>query len=354
MALIYFILILGIVVFIHELGHLLVAKMFNVYCSEFALGFGPILISWQGKETRYSLRMIPLGGFVQMAGEEGTDDFDVSALRTIKGIAHWKRILVMLAGIFMNLVLAWLLLTSIFMMTQERVEPPIAAVGGIVEQSPAQKAGLQVGDIITKIEYADGTVLEPKTFQEMATYSPADPSQPMTYTIKRQDTTLTVQVTAAYVEEADRYQIGIQSPAGEVVPLTFFQQIQYGFIETITFIKQVFVALLNLFRGIGLNQLSGPLGIMKTTGDYMSMATGFKEGLVMFFSLTASISINVGLFNLLPIPAFDGGRVLLTVAEMIKGSPLNKKWEERLIMGSMLLLLMLFVFVMWKDILKIF
>lgn len=119
-------------------------------------------------------------------------------------------------------------------------------------------------------------------------------------------------------------------------------------------IKMVAMALLNLLRGIGLNQLSGPLGIMQTTGEVMGQARSLQETILMFLSLTGSISINVALFNLLPVPAFDGGRVILTLAEIIKGGPLDPKWEERLIVGSFFLLLLLFIFITYQDVLKIF
>lgn len=356
MSLIYFILILSIVVFVHELGHLLMAKAFNVYCSEFALGFGPKIFSYQGKETKYSLRAIPFGGFVAMAGEvEQKEDFpEIEFQRTIKGISPFKRILVMLAGIFMNILLAMMLFISIYSITKTKVILPPAVVGEVAENSPADLAGLKVDDIIVKIKYYDGTIITPTTFNDMVAYSSDKPEESMTYYIKRLDESLELTITPLYNPESGRFLIGITAKPATIIKLNFLTAIKTGIIETFTMIKLVAIALLSLFKGVGLQNLSGPLGIMQATGEVMDQATNITDTVLLFLSLTASISINVALFNLLPIPAFDGGRVILTVAEIIKKGPLDKKWEERLIIGSFLLLMMLFVFITWQDILKIF
>ncbi len=356
MALLYFILILSLVVFVHELGHLIVAKSFGVYCSEFAVGFGPKLFSYQGKETTYSLRAIPFGGFVAMAGEPNqSENFpEVAFERTIKGITPIKRILVMLAGIFMNLFLALVLFIGIFSITQTKVVLPKPIIAEVRENSPADLVGLKANDLIIKVKYHDGTTFSPATFNELVEKVAADPSAPVTYYIERAGSKLEFEVTPALDEASGRYLIGITALPPELVPLNFFTIITTGISETLLMIKLVALALINLFKGVGLNQLSGPLGIMQTTGEVMGQAAGIKETILLFFSLTASISINVALFNLLPIPAFDGGRVILTVAEIIKKGPLDKKWEERLILGSFFLMLMLFVFITWQDIIKIF
>lgn len=356
MTFIYFILILSIVVFVHELGHLLVAKMFHVYCHEFALGFGPVLFSFQGKETKYSLRLIPFGGFVSMAGESKPTEeaVEIEFKRTIKGISPLKRIFVMLAGILMNLVLAMAIFISIFMITKVEVLPPPAIIGQVQVGSPAEQAGILVNDEIISVLYPDGTMIKPKTFYDLLEFQPTDTTFKVSYEIKRGTINLTFKITPIYDTESGRYLIGISALPATIKELSFTQRITTGIQETFTMIKMVAMALLNLLRGIGLNQLSGPLGIMQTTGEVMGQARSLQETILMFLSLTGSISINVALFNLLPVPAFDGGRVILTLAEIIKGGPLDPKWEERLIVGSFFLLLLLFIFITYQDVLKIF
>ena len=151
MTLLYFVIILGIIVFVHELGHLITAKMFGVYCKEFAIGMGPKIKSWQKGETLYSLRALPVGGFVAMAGEEGVDIEEIPAERTIKGIAPLKRIIVMLAGIMMNILLAWVIFVGVFIYQGARSLPPQPIVAGVVSGSVAETAGFLAGDEIVKV-----------------------------------------------------------------------------------------------------------------------------------------------------------------------------------------------------------
>lgn len=348
MTIIYFILILGIIVLVHELGHLITAKMFGVYCREFAIGMGPKVKSIQGKETVYSIRALPLGGFVSMAGEEGVDIEGMDPKRTLKGIAHWKRIIIMLSGIIMNMILAWVIFVGIFVYQGERALAPEPVIAGIVENSVAQQVGLETNDRIVRIEFHDGTKLVPKDFYEIITFTQLYGDHSMTYVIDREGTTLTYQIQPLFDETEGRYMVGLLLPRPQIVQLSFFDSIVAATETTFSSIRDIFTTLSRLIRGIGLGAISGPLGIYDVTAQQAS------AGILSLIALTALLSINVGIFNLLPLPLLDGGRVILTLVEMITRRPVNAKIEQALMMMSMLLVIALMVFVTWQDIVRLF
>lgn len=346
MTLIYFVLILGIIVFVHELGHLISAKVFNVYCREFAIGMGPKIKSWQKGETLYSLRALPVGGFVAMAGEEGVDVEDIPAHRTIKGIAPPKRIVIMLAGVFMNIMLAWVIFVGVFIYQGARTLPPQPIIAGIISGSVAETAGFQAGDRIVEVSFSDGTSIQPKDFYEVITYTQLYTDQ-MDFTVDRSGQTLSIKVTPVFNEKEGRYMIGLMLPQPIIEELNFFQAIGAGTEYVFTTIGEIISTLSRLIRGIGLNAISGPIGIYDVTGQQA------QQGLLSLIVLTAILSVNVGIFNLLPIPLMDGGRVVITVAEMVIGKPINRQLEQALMTVSIILVMALVLFVTWQDILRL-
>jgi regulator of sigma E protease len=347
MTLIYFIVILGVIVFIHELGHLLVAKAFGVYCREFAIGFGPVLKRIQGKETLYSIRALPLGGFVSMAGETDVDSDDIEFSRTLKGIHPFKRILIMLAGIFSNVVLAFVIFVIIFGISGKVNVPPEAVVAGVVENSASEAAGVLANDRIVAITFEDGRIMEPKDFYEVLNVTQMV-SQPMVFTMEREGTNVDLTITPVFSEEENRYLLGMYLPQAQVKDIAWYESFVYAGNTIVESISSLIMALGFLFRGVGLQTLSGPVGIYEVTAQQAE--AGFSSLVV----LTAILSLNVGLFNLLPLPILDGGRVVITLVEWIIGKPLNQKLENALISISMILLLGLVLLVTWQDLGKLF
>lgn len=347
----YFILVLSVIIVIHELGHLVAAKIFHVYCYEFSLGMGPKLFSYQGKETKYTLRLIPIGGYVAMAGEQEDDmalyeSIEVPQSRTIKAIAKWKRIIIMLAGIAMNFILAWIIVAGLLLNMGGYVKSAPPVVGAVVEQGPADLAGLQSGDLIKKVVFEDGTVIKPKTFVDISMFTQTYGGQ-MTYTVERNGETVDFVVQG--VDNGNgAYLVGIQSQQPEVVKVTFLNAGIYSFDYIQDLTRSIFTSLSRLVQGKGLDQLSGPVGIYEVTSQQAA------KGLSDLLLLVAMLSLNVGIFNLLPLPILDGGRVVLIFAEMIIGKPLNKKFELGIMAVSMALLLGLMVFATWQDISRIF
>lgn len=352
MGIIYFVVLLGIIVTIHELGHFVVAKLFGVYCGEFSIGMGPKLFSIQGKETKYCLRLLPLGGFVQMAGEvdsgiEGEVEVDVPYERTIKGIARWKQILIMLAGILMNFILAWVLFSGIIMNQGMVSTPDIPVVGSIVANSPADQAGFEVNDKIVAVQYSDGKTIVPTTFSEMSAANIGQESAKRIYTIERGTETLSIEVTPTYFEDRDAYMIGIGAPQETIYP-NVLESVAMGAQTMVTVTQVIFDSLVDLFRGNNLDQLSGPIGIYTVTEQQASL------GMVNYIWLIALLSLNVAIFNALPLPILDGGRALLALFEMLRGKPISQKLEQGMMVVGMAMILTLMIFATWQDISRLF
>ena len=350
---ILFILLLTIIVSLHELGHLLAAKFFNVYCQEYSIGMGPKLFSIKPKETEYSLRAFPLGGFVAMAGdtdnslETSVDTTDIPFERTLPGIAKWKRVIIMLAGIFMNMLLAIVIYSLIILNNGTYATSSKPVISYVQENSPAVTAGLKEGDIVTNIKFENGLSLSPSSYSELIAFTSAyDGNGPWTVEIDRDGSISTVTVNPQYNKEEDRYLIGIgfSDQAVEYVDVNIFNCWRYGFEYAFFILKLTWSSFLTLFRGQNLQSLSGPIGIYSTVSQAASL------GLDYYIQLIAMISINVGVVNALPLPIFDGGRVLLLLIEAIIGKPLSKKAENFVMSLSLALLLLLFLFVTYNDV----
>jgi len=346
MTFIYFIVILGIIVLVHEIGHLISAKAFNVYCKEFAIGMGPVIFSKQGKETKYSLRAFPFGGFVSMAGEDGVDS-DIPLNRTIKGIHPAKRALVMLAGIIMNVILAWVILVSIFIYQGKVVIPPKPIIAGVVIDSPAELAGFQLGDEITKMDFSDGTSLYPKDFNEVVYYVQLYHNETI-YTVLRNGSSLIIKATPSFNASENRYYLGLQLPDANTKDIQVWDAFYYGSDRLVGIVNDMFIMISRLVKGIGLDSVSGPIGIYQVTAQQASY------GILSLLYLTALLSLNVGIFNLLPLPILDGGRVFIILIETVIRRPLNKRAEQALMLASVILLIFLMVLATGQDIVRLF
>ncbi len=348
MTIIYFIVLLSVIITIHEFGHFITAKMFGVYCNEFSLGMGPQLFKKKIGETTYSLRALPIGGFVSMAGEADAQiEIEVPYERTIKGIAKWKQIIVFLAGIFMNFILAWVIFSGVILASGSYALAPQPIIDGIIENSAASEANLQKGDRIVAVKFSDGTEIHPDDFYDILTYTSIYHDEAL-YTIERGNEQLTFLLTPRYSEETDSYLIGVMIPPSQVISINLLNAGYYGFDYLADTAKEMFETVLRLFRGIGLNQLSGPVGIYNATAQQVSY------GLRNYLLLIGLMSLNIGIFNAIPLPALDGGRVFLLLIEMVIGKPLNKKFENAIILASFALFFALMIFVTFQDVIRLF
>ena len=344
--LLLFVIILGVIVFVHEFGHFIFAKITGVYVYEFALGMGPKICGLKKGETDYNLRAIPIGGFCQLAGEDLDDDDDkeVPKDRRLQSKKAWQRFLIMVFGPMNNFILAVILLFFIALVVGGSTLKPV--ITSIEENSAVSEVGMEVGDkILTinghKIKYSDDISLY---------LAVANPSKVQTFKVKKENGDIsTYKVKPKKIvengTESYRYGIGIQQEktTGFVNAIIFTVQ------KTCSIFKQMFITVGYLFTGrIHLNQLSGPVGIYSVVGQQRS------AGFANLLYLMAFLSINVGFINLLPIPAFDGGHILFIIIELIKGSPVKPEIENKIHTVFLILLLILMVIITFNDILRLF
>lgn len=339
---------------IHEFGHFLAAKIFGVYCYEFSIGMGPKLYTKKGKETNFCIRALPIGGFVAMAGDDDDNpdvvkpDIEIPKERTLKGVSPIKRIIIMAAGVFMNFVLAVIIVAITYLSVGVVSEAPKPIINEVSVDYPAYKAGILKGDLITKASFENGYSIRPKSFEELSTFlNIYDGKGNVTFIIDRDGEKLEIKVKPVLDEETGRYLVGISSPNYEQVKITYGNCLKYTFNYLIEILKFTFMTLIGLFRGVGLNNVSGPIGIYQVTEEAVSY------GYTSYLSLIALISVNVGAFNLIPLPIFDGGRIVLTIIEMIIHKPIDKKVENIIMTASLGVILLLVIYSTFNDIIKV-
>ncbi|NLW78387.1 MAG: RIP metalloprotease RseP [Ruminococcaceae bacterium] len=349
-------LVFGVVIFVHELGHFLVAKWSGIKVKEFAIGMGPTLIKFGKKETKYALRLLPIGGFVSMEGEdEESDD-----ARSFQKAPIWKRILVTISGAIMNLLLGFLALVVMVTFTQNRsIDGNIDVIATRqVAQVISTSSGLQVGDTIEKIngrqvftiadlnyEFArtkNGTfdilvkrdgkdvLLENVTFDTKIAYD-KETGEPI--------------IDAATGKPFEYLDMGVVIVG---VPKSFLSVMESAFNNTLSYSRLIYLSLFDLITGrVAINQLSGPVGIISEIGKALSI--GWQSVVQML----ALISINLGIVNMLPLPALDGGRTVLLIVEAIRRKPLKQKYEIIINVAGFVLLIGLMVVVSFSDIQKL-
>ena len=347
--------VFGAIVFFHELGHFLAAKLFGVYCGQFSIGFGPKIWSKKGKETEYELRALPFGGFVAMAGEEDQEDNEsmknVPYERTLKGIKAYQKIIIFGAGVFMNFILAIVVLFSVNLVSG-KVPVVVAQIGEIAQNSPAQEYGLEVNDVITQVDVQTG-----ETYL-ISNYGDLDLSRNhlntesdtihVTVTVQRNDSKQSIPMTLSYDAQRGIYPLGIVQATRA---MSFPEVIQYTFMSFGEMSVAIFQALGQLITQFSktITQLSGPAGIYQITAEVT------ESGQVGYiFNLLAMLSVNVGIFNLLPIPGLDGCQILFVVVERIIGRELPSKMKLILQMMGLALVMLLMIFVTFQDISRIF
>ena len=344
MTLIYFILILGAIVFVHELGHFLFAKLFGVYVYEFSLGMGPKIWSWKSKkkgtETEYSIRALPIGGAVSLAGEEVEDDKKIPKNRKLQAKPAWQRFLIMFFGAGSNFILAFIVLFMIAMIWgAPNMDPTFTKVDA---EYPMYEAGIRSGDRVLSIN-GDKTT----TIDDVRLYlALASDGNSVEFEIKDKGT---VKVTPIKEEENDvvRYRFGVVFEP--TIEKGFLASIKYTFVKLGAMFKQMFVTFKLLFTGgLSMDNLGGPVAIYGVVGESQ------KQGFDSILMLVALLCVNVGFINLIPFPAFDGGRILFIVIEKIKGSPINAEAENKIHTVGFILLMILILYVTVNDILRLF
>lgn len=329
--------VFGILVSVHESGHYIVAKTLGMRVNEFSLGFGPALFSSQWGETQYSLRIIPLGGYVRIAGMEmdKTNDPDAFPNRPL-----WQRFSVIFAGPVMNLVLAAVL----YILAFGPIGTPTitTTVASTVPHYPAYAAGIRAGD---KIVAVDHRAIGNWTELQKAIVSHAH--QPLLITIERHGVKKTVTVHTRYDKHLKEYIVGIE-PQVAMTHLGFFASIRSGVDYTVHLTGSWFVAMYHLVIGKSRFDLTGPVGI----AVYVSQAA--QDGLPYLVLLAAALSANLGLFNVLPIPVLDGSRLFLLGLEGVRRKAMDPDRENMIHMVGFVVLILFVLVVTYHDIVHFF
>ncbi len=345
MTLIYFILVLGVTVFIHELGHFIFAKKAGIYIYEFSIGMGPRLFKFNRKndETDYSIRLLPIGGYVSMSGEEVEVDESVPLEQRFQSKTWIQRLLTITAGVIFNFILAIILLFIVGLVVGAPNNKPI--ITSLDEEYPVYNTELKPGDKIIKVNNkkvnsVDRFLLELQLNNgKNLTFEVVDNNN----AIKK------VELEPKKIEEngTEMYRYGFS--LDNSVTKGILPSIKFAFAKTGSLIEQMMIIVKSLITGqLKLNSLAGPIGIYGIVGKTA------KAGLINLVYLIAFLSINVGFINIMPFPAFDGGRLLFLIIEKIKGSPINAKVENIVHNIGFSLLILLMLLVTYNDILRLF
>lgn len=350
------IVIVGLVVLIlaHEFGHFITAKMFGVKVEEFGIGYPPRLFGKQIGETLYSVNLLPLGGFVRIHGEDETDEnhkkdetLDMPTIqRSFAHQAIWKRTVILIAGVTMNMLVGWFIFSGILMTGS----PAHLAITEVAKDSPAYAAGVRPNDFIVGARLGITAFSDPIKSEDFIAVMKEVAGKKVSLDILRDGKTISLEINSRVNPPVGEGSLGISLADAGVAKQSFFRAIQNGFIATVTIfwltLKGFFSLIIGLFTtpGTALAGVAGPVGVFGIAAQ-----TG-KMGLVYLFQLVALISVNLAVLNLIPFPALDGGRVFFLLIEKLKGSPVSSKTQRVVNTVGFATLILLMVFVTIHDV----
>lgn len=341
------VLVFGILIFIHEFGHYIVARKFGVGVIEFAIGMGPKLYTWKGKYNDFSIRAIPIGGFVNMVGEYDDEIPEEHAYKIpLNSRPVWKRMLIVLAGPFMNLLLAFAVM-AVLVSTGSVIASTV--VGEFTENSASDDYGLKLNDKIIEV---NGKRVY--CYNDMSYKILSDGIEPVDLVVLRDGKEVVL----------DDVRFGIQTDEGvsfgridfkvyakeKNVPNVLYE----SFFQSVSTVYMTVDSLVDTFTGrYGMEAVGGPIAIGGEISDTIEQSASFGQTVQQIASLLVMISVSLGVFNLLPIPVLDGGRLLFYVIEAIRRKPMNPKIEQNISVAFTMMLFALMIFVAFKDVSKL-
>jgi len=363
-SILIFLVVLFVLILVHEWGHYIAAKKTGMRVDEFGIGFPPTVLSYKIGETTYKLNYLPIGGYVKILGEDGDLNQDLSEVdkkRIFSARPRWAQAVVLSAGVFMNVVLAWFLLIVVAMLGSTtaidesvRTDTAVLRVVGILPESPA--SALPLGLEIITVETTIGDTLAdllPSTFTEFVANN-NESEFVITYRDNEQiyKTNITPAV-GLLADDPERAVLGVQLALTDTVRYTFFEAVLRASEQTLNLLKAIVVGITAFFMGLflgnaDLSQVAGPVGIVSYVGE----AATFGFSALLFF--TAVISLNLAIINLLPIPALDGGRLVFVAIESIIRRPINPIWMARVNTVGFLFLIGVMILVTVSDVSKLF
>ena len=338
------VIVFGILIFVHELGHFIAARIFGVKVNEFAIGMGPKLFSYKGKKsgTLYSLRLLPIGGYNSIEGEDGDSDSEGSFCTK----PVWQRMIIIVSGALMNILLGFIIMTVIVLTTKNYASNVIDVFvksDGMTEY-PTEYGGLKSGDKILKINGDRVHIADEVSY---AIFN--EGGSPVNVTVIRDGKKQIIENVQFPTAESGGVVYGMRNFYFKVESKNFVNTVKHTFYGSINSMVQIFDSLKGMLSGkYGFKDVSGPIGV----GEAIGQAT--KIGITPLLTLTVLLAMNLGIFNLLPIPALDGGRLVFLIIEAIRRKPLPKDVEATVNGVGMLVLLGIIVIVAFKDVFMIF
>lgn len=354
-----FIAVLFVLILVHEWGHYIVAKKVGMRVDEFGIGFPPKLFGYKKGETEYTLNALPIGGFVRIYGEDPTR-VDEDSERSFTNSPRWAQALVLIAGVTMNILLAWVLYAGVFMVgVPSAVDEANATdqaqlqVVNVLPDSPASEV-VPRGATLTAVSVSEATLTNP-TPSSLSSFVADNTNQSITVNYTLGDSEETVTLTPAQVDtdtEGEQTLLGVQTVLVEKVQYGFFAALYEAGKQTVSTLYLIVVSigtlLYNTIVGAAdFSQIAGPIGIYNLVGDAASI------GIVSVLMFTAIISLNLAVINLFPFPALDGGRLLFVAVESVIRRPIDPIWTARLNLLGFIILIGLMVAVTYNDILRL-
>jgi membrane-associated protease RseP (regulator of RpoE activity) len=344
--------VLAVLIVVHEMGHFLAARLQGIHVNRFSIGFGPVLLKYQGKQTEYAIRAFPLGGFVGFPDDDPESEIPPNDPDLLRNRPVWDRAIVISAGVIANLIFAYLVFVAQFagvgIPEKFDFQPGVIVPEVIAKDSPAAQAGIQAGDIILGVN-GNSLGASEASIKDLMDTIRENPNQSLAFQVLRGEENLTVNVTPKVAEDGIA-KIGVQlapngsiaqyrrpKGVGEVLSLAADQ-----FQETFKRTVQGFYTLITNFSAMA-NQVAGPVKIVEQGAGMV------KANAVSLFPFTAIISINLAIINILPLPALDGGQLAFLLVEAFRGKPLPMRFQENVMQTGLFLLLGLGVFLIIRD-----
>lgn len=345
-TIILFIIIFGIVVISHELGHFLLAKAGGIHVVEFSVGMGPTLLSFQKGETKYSLKLLPIGGACMFEGEDGLNQEDEGSPGAFPNANVWRRISTVAAGPIFNFILGFII--ALAMVNMIVIRDPVATE--VLEGGAAMEAGLQDGDRIIALN-GERVYL----YEEILLFNVLYRGGEVELVYERDGQRYTTLITPKYSEENGRYMLGFSN--ADFVELQGTDALRYAWYEMRYNVKNTYKSLGMLLSGqVSRKDVAGPVGIANMVGQTYEQARkyGWRDVLVNMMNITLMLSVNLGILNLLPIPALDGGRLVFLFVEVIRGKPIPPQKEGMVHFVGLMFFMLLMVVIFFNDLANLF
>jgi len=346
LSLIYFLLVLGVLIMVHELGHMIVARRVGVKVERFSFGFGPKIFSFKAKDTEYLISLIPLGGYVKLAGDDPSEAKGNPWEYSSKSI--FDRFKIIFAGPLLNYVLAFLIFSFVFMFGSPTLT---TGVGALLKDYPAEKSGLAVGDVVKAV---DGKKVE--YWEDMTEMIRKRTDGAVMLTVVRGPKTMDISVIPSVRRVKDIFGKEVSVAMVGIAPSEKITKVRYGIVDSFVmgFKKlmqltyMTYKAIWSIITGsVSVKEsMTGPIGIFMITGKAAEL------GFIYIFHLMGILSASLAIFNLLPFPVLDGGHVLFLALEKLRGRPLSMKTQETITNIGVTALILLTVFIFYSDMLK--